>query len=259
MRERGLLFSAPMVLALRDEIKTQTRRLVNPRVYIEEYASDMPGSIVVGVTHQSSPEFAEKAMEWLPCPYGVVGDRLWVRETWASAVAPVVAYRADGECGAWMGDGDGGGGRIWCRHGGVVGPEWNRPYTWRGDSYGLGKFGGRWRPSIHMPRWASRFTLEITDIRIERVQSISLADVLAEGVRPLVSEDRRPLVRLTGPYPVANYLSKGFMQLPFTEAAEAEWARAHYASLWDSLNEKRGAPWCANPWVWVITFKRIES
>lgn len=166
MKERPILFSAPMVKAILSGTKTQTRRIVKPQQF--------PLGTCVA------------------CPYGTVGDRLWVRETWLQVPAGI-AFRADG-----------------------------------GDHYGA---GGKlkWRPSIFMPRAASRITLEVTGVRVERLQGISEDDAEAEGVAAEPHNgscvDRRCFVKA-------------------------------YASLWDSLNAKR-SPWSSNPWVWVLSFRRI--
>lgn len=168
-KERPILFSAPMVRAILAGSKTQTRRVVK--------------------THELMHEFC--------CPYGVPGERLWVRETfWArKGIFPnavpgyhdLVFYRADPD----------------------PAPNLDRPLTWK--------------PSIFMPRWASRLTLEITEVRLERLMSITHADAIAEGI--------------TGE------------QSP----------RAGYAALWDTINAKRGFDWASNPWVWALTFKMLES
>lgn len=208
MSERPILFSGPMVRAILDGHKTQTRRIVK-RQPVGEWAA--PGRTA--------------------CPYGVPGDRLWVRETFASSQKCLVAYRADGECGAWMGDG--GGGRIWNRHGGIVGAEFHRSEDWRGQTLGLSRFGGQWKPSIHMPRWASRLTLQVTEVRVQRLQDISEEDAKAEGVDAV--EDGELLPDGSGSMEWSYWL--GFRR------------------LWDSINAKRGHSWESNPYVWAISFK----
>lgn len=188
MMERPILFSGPMVRALLDGRKTQTRRVVKWRGGL-----DMLG---------------------LPCPYGEPGDRLWVRETWAprdseaflrhEVEADKLFYRADDE-----------------RH----------LLT-----------DGRWRPSIHMPRWASRITLEVASVRVERVQDITDADALAEGVTNYGDDSQFP---------------PGFSMS--TRAARKWRPRREFRDLWDSINGKRpGCAWSDNPWVWAVTFKVIR-
>jgi hypothetical protein len=95
-----------------------------------------------------------------------------------------------------------------------------------------GEEGHGWKPSIHMPRWASRIILEITDIRVERVQDIHPPDLLAEGVYPF-------------------YEKEGSREIEYT-------AKEYFAKLWDSINAKRGYGWDVNPWAWVIEFKKVD-
>jgi hypothetical protein len=110
-----------------------------------------------------------------------------------------------------------------------------------------------WIPSIHMPRCASRITLEVTEVRVERVQDISHADALAEGIQVLVDKETwHPLITIAGvKYPMCHYLEN-----PKAPKLD-DILRAEYASLWDTINAKNGFGWKINPWVWVIGFKRI--
>ena len=146
MRERPIIFSGPSVLAISRDLKTQSRRVVALR---EFGASDTPGYDFTFRDRRMlwNDVSAARALEL--CPYGRPGDKLWVREAWSSQEKDIVAYRADGECGAWMGDGEGG--RVWINHGWIHGAtDGTQPGKW----YGLGKYGGRWRSPIFMPRWA---------------------------------------------------------------------------------------------------------
>lgn len=152
----------------------------------------------------------------LHCPYGGPGDRLWVRETFnrtdPGGLNGLYYYRAD------------------------TGFPW-------GDAYiGI----EAWKPSIFMPREASRITLEITDVRLERVQDISEADAIAEGLYKFSGR------QLCGMPEVDTWDGRNFFYHPDTRAA-----RFDYWNLWDKINAKRGFGWDKNPWVWVITFKRI--
>lgn len=142
------------------------------------------------------------------CPYGQPGDRIWVKETFRLAhkttTEAKVIYRCDDH-------------EVW---------------------------GAPWKPSIFMPRWASRITLEITDVRVERVQSITPEDAEAEG---LISDE----------FPIGgNYVKKYGL-----EGWQHQWFRQSpvdaYERLWDSLNAKRGFGWSVNPWVWVLEFRKI--
>ena len=210
VRERPILFSGPMVRAILEGRKTVTRRVVN----ITHRTPGLAAALLPPVGIAPRPRVAAEL-----CPYGQPGDRLWVRETFACNFGRVVAYRADGECGAWIGDGAGG--QYWLRHGGIIEVPGSK-----GPSFGLGKYGGRWRPSIHMPRWASRITLEITDVRVERLQEITEEEARAEG---------RTL---------QDFGAGGPGYFPHT---------------WDELNASRGYGWDTNPWVWVVAFRPLPA
>jgi hypothetical protein len=206
MKERGILFSAPMVRALLAGSKTQTRRAwkVQPP----------EGTQVAFVPGQSRT------------PYGVPGDRLWVRETHGivgvegSGVHVAFAERmVDGK---HLLDGDGGYDIV---RPGIEAVEWAEAHI---DHE-------RWRPSIFMPRWASRITLEITDVRVERLTNISDADAIAEGVE-----------RFTGILGgnAKKCLAGGSIHID------------RYARLWDSING--AGSWNTNPWVWVVEFRKLS-
>ncbi|MCZ6868114.1 MAG: hypothetical protein O7G84_01260 [Gammaproteobacteria bacterium] len=187
--ERPILFNGAMVRALLDGTKTQTRRIVKaPKGFT--VGTMTSGGVVemISVKPDGNP------WDVIRCPYGVPGDRLWVRETFRYERCPAgaaVRYRADNHL-----------------------RELGEPV--RRDTVP----NGRWRPSIHMFRCDSRITLEVTDVRVERVQDITWEDVEAEG----------------------------------TEGADS----AAFADLWDSINAKRGYGWEANPWVWVVEFNAID-
>ena len=201
MTERPILFSAAMVRAILSGTKTQTRRVAKPRVYPSLLDGGWSDSYV----------FDEGNREWLmrDFPYGQPGDRLWVRETWAYGVHALSAAR--------------------CEDG---------PFVYAADGTTQGRLCDRWRPSIHMPRSASRLTLEITGRRAERLQDISESDARAEGVVPSsIGEAARKMLR--------TY--KG-IDLPT--------AILQYADLWDSING--AGSWASNPWVWVIDFEVMK-
>lgn len=213
MKERPILFSAPMVRALLDDRKTQTRRVVKAEIpddadevfFWSGEAYRQAGLKKVAKTGLWARRNAGPKT-WLgfigPCPYGVPGDRLWVREAWSESDCPGGAmYRADCDP--------------------------------RQDTRGFG-----WRPSIHMPRWASRILLEITDVRVERLNNISEADARAEGLQ--FQEGWMPQYR-------------GADDLPW----RPEFPRDAYLDLWESINGP--GSWAANPWVWVVEFKRVEA
>lgn len=217
MTERPILFSAPMVRAILEGRKTQTRR----KMSVQPWPN---ATVEVGPYH----------LHWidrnggdvgLRCPYGALGDHLWVRETVAYGANYHVAYKADSVCGVWCWNGDGQ--PVFVPHGNIL----------EGDggalvgNYGLAKYGARWRPSIHMPRWASRITLRITDIRVERLQDISEDDARAEGCDP------------------ARWIDETDVGM--------EGYREGFARLWNKINGP-GA-WDVNPWVWVVSFERVKS
>lgn len=195
-KERPILFSAPMVRAILEGRKTQTRRVVKqqPHAANDPQHAALRGAGWVWMAHDDRPSYTFATGDFR-CPYGAPGDRLWVRETWAKAESPLIDetfYRADGEV-------DG-----------------------RQRAFSYVKREPRWRPSIHMPRWASRIDLEVTGVHVERLQDISEADALAEGVAP---------------------------------EAPDECALA-FRRLWESINGPDS--WAADPWVWVVEFKRIK-
>lgn len=183
MKERPILFNGAMVRAVIGGSKMQTRRLVKPQ----------PGT-------QMEEVLRNNRGEW-PCPLGQVGDRLWVRETWAQdSEDGQLCYRAD------IGTGN-------------DADDWERNRI-------EGAPGYRWRPSIHMPRRASRIMLEVTSVQVERLQEISEADALKEGCRA------------------------GTWEYDNGEGTES--ARESFECLWDSIYQN----WDKNPWVWVVEFKR---
>lgn len=210
VRERPILFSGPMVRAILDGTQTQTRRVVKRQPitgeWIQRADALSPGD--TGFIYAMLRD-SENAVLPCPCPYGQPGDRLWVRETWNPAFADAAIYRAD--------------------------------YGHRLDLAPDYQPGGGWKPSIHMPRRFSRLTLEITAVRVERVQDISPVDCAAEGLTDLEGNPWAP-----------------------SEAGEVtahgrDVLRAGYWGLWDSLNAARGFGWTANPWVWVLEFAAVRA
>lgn len=209
--ERPILFSAPMVRAILTGRKTQTRRVVRwpfkgqPRDEELDNLGDGQSLYVRG-----------KAV---PCPYGIDGDRLWVRETWAHSGADkrrALIYRADEGTASLA----------------LQAPEF-----------------GKWRPSIFMPRSACRIVLEVIDMRCERLQAISYEDALAEGA-PDFAE-------MLSKVPEEQRESKAYGETLEQCARRLQWPQRWYRQLWESLNAKRGFAWKSNPWVWVMEFKRV--
>lgn len=210
IKERPILFSAEMVRAILEGHKTQTRRIVKDKHfdlsnYDFRYLYDKPDGVLQAAFRNKKHEDHFLSM---PCPYGQPGDRLWVRETWAkTSVCPIVetinnqmtVYRA-------------------CDN--------------RTD------YGGPWKPSIHMPRSASRITLEITGIRVERLGDITVKDSIKEGIG-------------RNDYAWENYLASENNPQRFGLIPQDS-----FASLWKSINGPDS--WAPNPWVWVIEFRRIR-
>lgn len=211
MKERPILFTGPMVRAILDGSKTQTRRIA------KEFAGrdDLDG-ILKRFPNQNG------------CPHGQPGDRLWVREThqyygWTDDGAPQMRFEADGSK-TWP--------QVPVEKAAQVEEIWadlSLPGNYDIDNHARDR---KWRPSIHMSRWASRILLEIVSVRVERLQDIGEADARAEGV---TIEDQH----------MRGYCAGEFLP-PSIRA---------YRDLWESING--AGSWDANPWVWVVEFKRV--
>lgn len=217
MKERPILFSAPMVLALLAGAKTQTRRVVKLCG-----AEAIDETDAIGCHWPWSPE----ADDWLPCPYGRPGDRLWVREAFS------LGRRV--ENGEGVVDDE----LVWI---GRLPAEDPRKHAFMSKwcvGYAADGCEGKMRPSIHMPRWASRITLEVTAVRVERLQAISEEDAKAEGAAHRIAAGGD----LAGAFEI--------------DATHINY-REHFRDLWESINGAES--WAANPWVWVVSFKRVTS
>lgn len=246
-KERPILFSAPMVRAILDGHKRQTRRIVKPQPAARPFQIEGERSGDWFTGNRSYPDRGPMMDGRWRCPYGAPGDRLWVRETWASPEVDKtkpgrVAYDADGVCGCWIGTGED---RHFVCHGRVLQASgFHSCFPKEGaTTRGLGDYSDKrsgeyptyrhgWRPSIHMPRWASRITLEITGVRVERLQDISEADSDAEGADTPA---------------VANIIG-------------ACWSKRDcFGKLWHTIHSSDGPNgWSSNPWVWVVEFRRME-
>jgi len=210
-KEYPILFSAPMVRSILAGTKTHTRRVVKGMA-LEWLGPE-------GFT----PEFVAHRENGM-CPYGQPGERLWVRETWAGSLANVVASADPREVGTQRG-----------------------MVAYRATYAGDGCPFGKWRPSIHMPRWASRITLEITGVRVERLQEISQADVIAEGC--VTPESAAVLAQCRNALAAPDVIG--------VDGKVHQDARHAYRALWESINGP--GSWDANPWVWVVAFRRLEG
>lgn len=232
VRERPILFSAPMVRALMAGTKTQTRRAIKPQPYVDaqgnfcwngsNFGQDFSGPHIQAI---ASPLPTSKTGR-VRCPYGKRGDRLWVRETWMDLQGTGVEHRSQAD------------GKLQRYAYGADTPPGSYGDECRKD------FGLKWRPSIHMPRWASRITLEVTGVRVERLQDISEADAAAEGIEPIEGSREMP-----GPNHFSVREVGGWANFPTAQEA--------YRYLWESINGP--ASWDANPWVWVVEFRRVEA
>lgn len=226
-RERPILFKGEMVRAILEGRKTQTRRVVKPMRGFEHNNICAPHLMKErGKVWMHGP-MTERVGCTVPCPYGVPGDRLWVRETFYDdcfrdkGEAPTgpdsdVYYRADVPSGRFEDAG-----------------YWGEP-------------GGGWKPSIFMPRWASRISLPITSIRVERLQDISEEDAKAEGIAcvPFCPDDG---------FPVCD----GYTAFPGVENSIL-WptAREAFFELWRGINGEETLR--SNPWAWVVGWDKAE-
>lgn len=206
--EKPIIFKGPMVRAILSGAKTQTRRVVK----IKKQKHD--GNNGYMFTNQ----FGEVVRQ--QCSYGIIGDRLWVRETFYCddyrypngpnhELKHLMEYRASHDCRDWEA------GCPCCDE----------------------NMRGNWKPSIHMPRWASRINLEITNVRVEQIQDINASGVQAEGICE---------------WPFAFYDSGDGIKSKSKDLNQ-------FRVLWNSINEKRGFGWDKNPWVWAIDFKHIKE
>jgi hypothetical protein len=217
MAERPILFSGAMVRAILEDRKLQTRRIAKPQPPDWTWSRVAEYARAQGLTQRvGNDDYWTK-----PCPYGQAGDQLWVKETHAFLS---LDYRIGGEgVGTWHpSDRD-----VCCHYRDRCPPE-------------IEQMVSAWRPSIFMPRWASRISLELTAVRVERLQDISEADAKAEGAEPMdvadITDERieildLPLIDRPSPY------------------------RMGYALLWESINGP--GSWAANPWVWALSFRRV--
>lgn len=201
VRSRPILFSGPMVRAILEGRKTQTRRVVKPQPFIVLSAAEWHARAMSGVDPYGCRPMGSHVLEEMAatCPHGSVGDLLWVRESFREVMDQTGGYAYLADC-----------------------PLGNEKIY-------------KWKPSIHMPRSASRLTLEITGVRVERLQRISASDCEAEGT-PWMGNPRMEAYR-------DNEISK-------------EWRRS-FSVLWQSINGPES--WAANPWVWVIAFRRVQQ
>lgn len=203
MRELPIIFPEETISAILDGVKTQTRRLKG----LTEQKSDW--AFAVSARNDGNYMMLKGLSQviHLSCPYGQPGDRLWVRETWC------VDKKYDSYKPSEIED---------CA------------FVWYSATDNMNKTSaipGKWRPSVYMPRWASRIILEIDKIRLERLQDITLNEINAEGTPYTLNEKKRPFGS----------------------------RREQFQRFWDAYYAKKGFPWVLNPFVWVIEFKVIQK
>lgn len=234
MKERPILFNIEMINAILDERKTQTRRLKG----IADL--DLFNCRWDGMRWQRHMGYPVGHID-IPCPYGEVGDRLWIRETWAPTMfledgvtiqykdGTELFYNHPEEMNDWHE-------REWIRHSNFFksqGVKYDDSLSYDGQwvEPESGWPFEKWHPSIFMPKFVARIWLEILQVSCERLQDITLTDSLSEGIDPDAE--------------LNNY-------------GTGSKYRDSFAALWDSINKKRGYGWNKNPWVWVIKYKRMQ-
>jgi hypothetical protein len=220
MKERPILFSGPMVRALLDGRKTQTRRVLKQATgpSLSVGIENEPGVAELSWLSGDGPGHdVHETIKKVPCPYGLPGDRLWVRETHSIGPGPAVVLEPGESAGVlrWP--------HVTYTADGAVE---RRDTRWQGAF-------GKSRPSIHMPRWASRIELEVTGVRVERLQDISLRDVRAEGCEV-----------------------REFWLFGADAAGRQRVGASVYRDLWESING--AGTWAANPYVWCVSFRRVR-
>ena len=254
---KPILMNGAMVRAILDGRKLQTRRVIKPQPRC------------TGTSNLDRIEYSEYFQGWMPtspsgkigifepwkynCPFGVSGNRLWVRETWRIMgllyeEEPCIQYKAGlAEQSCYVPD-------DWldmrwedwyerqsaklvedCEKAGLKpNNDYDELYRWERDTCPT-----RWQPSIHMPKFAARIWLEVVSVRAERLQEISEQDIIAEGIQPDMVDSGALDPNGGWGIDVADY------HHPFM-------------ALWDNLNAKRGHPWSANDWVWVVSFNQLS-
>ena len=229
-KERPILFSGSMIRAILENRKCQTRRVVKLagidfRGCGGDKGTDWNDPSSWGFEDEDGNEWALAAHPLvdhvIPCPHGVPGDTLWVRESFSAWFQCIHWYNYKG-----------------------IRDDLAASNVFYRATHHYPDDDQKWVPSIFMPRWASRITLEITGVRVERVQEISEADAHAEGCGTMLNESG----------------NAGWSAWP---APPPPWSgysfRNTFRHLWDTINAKRGYGWDANPWVWVVEFRRMES
>lgn len=249
MKETGIIFSGPSVVAIQRGLKTQTRRPLKLQPLGATLGFDFtiePGQIWIyggwpcrmeESRGRNKRDAGELTPVRLRCSYGVAGNRLWVRETYSRSAlsvypCPSAWYKADFDKYSDPAKVQ--------EH--TCPPDYQDYYSRKYGNFadcfacaGVRESKFRWSSAVHMPRRLSRLLLEISEVRVQRLQEITYNDVLAEGFSRFLTDEQQ------------------------TDASHMAEAKQAYAVLWDSLNSKRGFPWSLNPWVWALTFRKINA
>lgn len=225
MKERPILFNGDMVRAILEGRKTQTRRVMNIDLVNDADICKVDGMLSI------TDSYGDNHPPHRFCPYGQVGDRLWVRETWAQVFNGDYCKYPEDSCKP-MCDGC----NVEYR------ADTGNPYPgdWPADEAKGYNMAPKWKPSIHMPRWASRITLEITNIRVERLQYLSEEDAFSEGI----DEEGE------------SYLKAEHFMLGGSKIRGHSPAVFSYVDLWESINGK--GSWHEKTFVWVIEFNVVK-
>ncbi|EPX7615496.1 hypothetical protein [Enterobacter roggenkampii] len=228
-----MIFNGEMVRAILDGRKTQTRRIMKVQPDTPEFGlrriieSSIANEIGMYFWSQEDARGIKARSKQFSCPFGDVGDRIWVRETWAEAGAgapDLKLYRANYP-------------EHFPTHYENVPPV---------DEI-------RWTPSIHMPRWASRLTLEITGVRVERLDKISEEDAISEGMQGVIC----PSCKGDPDYSTTQYDPDSLAAVDEIPCQSCESNRSKFFALWDSIYGE--ANHCMGDWVWVIEFKVVPN
>ncbi|ELY3050661.1 hypothetical protein SMD86_004091 [Klebsiella pneumoniae] len=261
MKERGMIFNSEMVRAILDGRKTQTRRIMKVQPESNQLGllliTDSTKHSDIGKYHwaESNATGNHVRSKLFSSPFGAVGERIWVRETWATLGNEDGCY-VDWEDNLCKGD-ERSAARIYrasCEQRPGDYGLWSIPDDayWKPHTKEH-KFEGAWRPSIHMPRWASRILLEITDVRVERLNAISEEDAIAEGMQGVIC----PCCKGDSEYSTSQYDAETLAVVDEIPCRACESNRSKFFTLWDSIYGY--GQHCIGEWVWVIEFKRVEG
>lgn len=282
-KERPIIFSGPMIRAIMAGAKTQTRRVVKvPGSGLSPAAKFCRRGVAYPDLFAWCDGTSDDIETWgmvgdpFRCPYGQPGDLLWCKETWRTHEDPEtlidgILFRADGAFREIENTREAADRWLAAAH--VIGPR--RPYR-RGESLRLAPKHKGWRSASHMPRWASRLTLRVESVRVERLQEISEADADAEGMERVVGPNDKIGCFWHGPgywdghskHSIhglcrtyhARRADSGPCECYVGQAEGLTPARCAFRHLWDTINGKRpGCSWADSPWVWVVGFSRVEA